>query len=114
MTSDMVAAIEDAVKDGVDIISYSIGGGTPTNFRAATMTAFMNAGLSGRGRGSHVKLKPHRKAYNAVAVLGQDLYKLRQTVKTTWLMEVPCARACAPQMPEKSAVPIKPVAHVLV
>jgi hypothetical protein len=40
----MVAAIEDAIKDGVDVINYSIGGGTATNFRAATMTAFMNAG----------------------------------------------------------------------
>jgi hypothetical protein len=42
-TSDTVAAVEDAIKDGVDIISYSISG-DGNSFRDAMGVAFMNAG----------------------------------------------------------------------
>jgi hypothetical protein len=42
-TNDTVAAVEDAIKDGVDIISYSISG-DGNSFRDAMGVAFMNAG----------------------------------------------------------------------
>jgi hypothetical protein len=43
--SDLVAAIEDAIKDGADIISYSAGGSDDIGtFRTDVFMAFMNAG----------------------------------------------------------------------
>lgn len=41
--SDLVAAVEDAIKDGVDIINYSVSSSTFT-FRDPIMVAFLNAG----------------------------------------------------------------------
>jgi subtilisin family serine protease len=44
--SDSVAAIDQAVADGVDVINFSIGG-TKTNFRDPVEIAFMNAADAG-------------------------------------------------------------------
>jgi len=43
MQSDLVSAIEDAIKDGVDVINLSATTATDT-FRESTVMAFMNAG----------------------------------------------------------------------
>lgn len=45
-SSDSVAAIDQAVADGVDVINYSISG-TSTNFRDPVEIAFMNAANAG-------------------------------------------------------------------
>ena len=45
-TSDLVAAIDQAVADGVDVINYSISG-TSTNFRDPVEIAFMYAADAG-------------------------------------------------------------------
>ena len=45
-TSDLVAAIDQAVADGVDVINYSISG-TPTNFRDPVEISFMYAAAAG-------------------------------------------------------------------
>ena len=45
-TSDLVAAIDQAVADGVDVINYSISG-TSTNFRDPAEIAFMYAAQTG-------------------------------------------------------------------
>ena len=45
-TSDLTAAIDAAVADGVDVINYSIGSSTP-NFAGADDIAFLFAGLAG-------------------------------------------------------------------
>ena len=45
-TSDLVAAIDQAVADGVDVINYSISG-TSTNFRDPAEIAFMYAAQAG-------------------------------------------------------------------
>ena len=45
-TTDLVAAIDQAVADGVDVINYSISG-TSTNFRDPVEIAFMNAAAAG-------------------------------------------------------------------
>ncbi len=46
MTSDLVAAIDQAVADGVDVINYSISG-TPTNFRDPAEISFLYAADAG-------------------------------------------------------------------
>ncbi len=46
-TSDMVAAIEDAVDDGVDVINFSIGSTTESTVFDATELAFLNAAAAG-------------------------------------------------------------------
>jgi hypothetical protein len=44
-SSDLIAAIEDAIKDGADILSYSVGSSDDTGtFRGDIFMAFMNAG----------------------------------------------------------------------
>jgi hypothetical protein len=45
-TSDTTAAIDTAVRDGVDVITYSIGG-TATNFLNSVEVAFLNAAATG-------------------------------------------------------------------
>lgn len=46
-TVDIVAAIDDAVADGVDIINYSIGGGVEPNAAEPTLMAFEGAAEAG-------------------------------------------------------------------
>ena len=46
-TSDLLAAIDDAVYDGVDVINFSIGGGAATSSISATDVAFLGAAAAG-------------------------------------------------------------------
>ena len=47
-TADMVKAVDDAVADGVDLLSFSIGGGGPqTTMVDSLETAFLNASSAG-------------------------------------------------------------------
>lgn len=47
MTSDLVAAIDRAVADGVDVINYSIGGPSRDPWQELTALAFLNARAAG-------------------------------------------------------------------
>jgi subtilisin family serine protease len=46
-TSDMLAAVEDAVADGVDVINFSIGGSSPESATDPIEIAFANAAAAG-------------------------------------------------------------------
>lgn len=45
--SDLIAAVDQAVADGVDVINYSIGGGAATSVLAPDDIAFLNAAAAG-------------------------------------------------------------------
>ncbi|MBK8986571.1 MAG: S8 family serine peptidase [Chloroflexi bacterium] len=47
LTSDLVAAIDRAVADGVDVINYSIGGSSRDPWQELTALAFLNARAAG-------------------------------------------------------------------
>jgi len=47
LTSDLVAAIDKAVADGVDVINYSIGGGSTDPWQEGSALAFLNARNAG-------------------------------------------------------------------
>ncbi|TPW72774.1 S8 family serine peptidase [Schumannella sp. 10F1B-5-1] len=46
-SSDLIAAIEQATRDGVDVINYSIGGGSATTTVSPTDIAFLGAASAG-------------------------------------------------------------------
>jgi subtilisin family serine protease len=46
-TSDMLAAVDDAVTDGVDVINFSIGGSSPESSSDPIEIAFLNAAAAG-------------------------------------------------------------------
>jgi subtilisin family serine protease len=46
-SSDMIAAVEDAVTDGVDVINFSIGGDTPESASDPLEITFLNAAAAG-------------------------------------------------------------------
>ncbi|WBU36777.1 S8 family serine peptidase [Homoserinibacter sp. YIM 151385] len=46
-TSDLLAAIDQSVADGVDVINYSIGGGSAATTVSATDISFLNAAKAG-------------------------------------------------------------------
>ncbi|TPW74671.1 S8 family serine peptidase [Schumannella soli] len=46
-SSDLIAAIEQATRDGVDVINYSIGGGSATTTVSPTDVAFLGAASAG-------------------------------------------------------------------
>ncbi len=46
-TSDLVAAVDDAVADGVDVINFSIGSGTESEISDPVEIAFLSAAIAG-------------------------------------------------------------------
>jgi hypothetical protein len=124
--SDLVAAIDQAVADGVDIINYSISG-TLTNFRDPVEIAFMyaadagvfvaaSAGNSGPTASTVAHPSPwittvaagtHDRYYEAIVTLGNGASYKGASVNTTGVGPAPFIDAEAAGLPGANATAVR-------